>query len=1349
MTDLSNFELGQTIELQDGRVGTVRYIGGTHFAAGDWIGIELEDASGKNDGAVQGERYFDCDAGHGMFVRPTAAKVVEQPTPKANGNANGKAVEGRSHNGTIIGARRESVLGRTVGKRPSMSAVSPTPGARAPVVPRASRSPSKSPTKQLATARSASGTSSPHAGLSSNTRAPPPAFSTTRPRAGTSNRTSMGPPAAPTLRARQSRQSVAGSVSGSSKPANTTVPSDRAPNKRLSLRPGPVKRLSSISGDSQASESSGFSSGHDSLDSLRPVESRLLPATDIEAPDGSSQRVSSSTLSGDPAAAPSPSLASSRETSSPTLTQKPQGTNTAASREIEDLKTKLRVMEKRRMEDRDKLKVLERIQGERDKFESIIQKLQSKYQPQQQEVAELKKQLRESAAKAQEAESQQSEQEVMVEMATLDREMAEETAEALKTELDALKQKAEELELEVEVLREENQELGKEMSPEEKTSQGWLQMERTNERLREALMRLREITKQQENELKDQIKGLEGDVQDLGAVKEQLETTKQKLSISEAAVEDLMQQLDTALGAEDMLEELTERNMTLSEQLDDMRAAIEDLESLKELNDELELNHLETEKQMQEDIDHKDSLIAEYTRKAAQQDENIGNYEYTIARFRVLVTSMQSDLEDMRASRELTEAESEEMTARSRAMMDLNLKLQMSAAKTQVKTIDLELRQLEAQEAAEHLAIVQLFLPEGYQSDRDSIHALLRFKRVGFKSQLLHGFVKDLVNGQTPTSNASDVFAACDVLDKLTWVTAMCKRFINYMSSCSVEQFSRFEGALYELEPVERALNGWIETLRRDELKEKKCAEELQRTISLMSHLAEVHISESLESYADDIIMRTLLMQSNLENVATALSQSEGMIQSKVPVIDGDEEGEEFCKRLETLISHSRSAKVVVSKTVRQLEELKARSLALHTETLPSFLQCEDASASLSAYARNLGTSLFDILNEEGRSAPFTYGEISSALSSSTESDSLSTFSQKLRSLTTHLTDLHNLTQDLSQTLEFERSPHPWLLRSRALRSAHTVTPAIEQELTRLKEALHSNLTQLKIKDQTLEESAVKIELLESRTRDAASKTTRITELEKTLSSLSNKEKDLTAALEARTKQLQTLEAERKRRKKVVNDDEQQQHQQPTKGSKAERKKEGAARAVAATARETTALRAEIASLQACVRYLRDDARRARLDPDTTLSWLSEPLVRKQKSVKEERAGLVAAEGADVYNELLHLAGTSTVVKLPEGGVGELLRWRPRKESTVWKVCRQREEWEVWKGWRDEVAAKGRIVLADRGSAGRRVVAKSSASSVVGPKFLSGAEKYGEAGEVRIVGSGDEDEGYGERMGVV
>ena len=124
-----------------------------------------------------------------------------------------------------------------------------------------------------------------------------------------------------------------------------------------------------------------------------------------------------------------------------------------------------------------------------------------------------------------------------------------------------------------------------EMSPEEKTSQGWLQMERNNERLREALMRLRDMTQQTEAELRDEIKSLEEDMREFGSVKEHYEAVKEKLAQSEASVEDLRQQLDNALGAEDMIEELTERNMSMSEQIEELKATIEDLESLKELKD--------------------------------------------------------------------------------------------------------------------------------------------------------------------------------------------------------------------------------------------------------------------------------------------------------------------------------------------------------------------------------------------------------------------------------------------------------------------------------------------------------------------------------------------------------------------------------------------------------------------------------------------------------------------------------------------------------------------------------------------------------------------------------------------
>ncbi len=501
----------------------------------------------------------------------------------------------------------------------------------------------------------------------------------------------------------------------------------------------------------------------------------------------------------------------------------------AQAREIEDLKTKLRLMEKKRMEDRDKLQSLERIQAERDRFESIIQKLQQKYQPQQQEMAELRKQLKAAQDRLSDAETQQADHDVALEMATLDREMAEESAEAMKTELDSLKSKVAELELEVEVLREENQALSEELPPEERESQGWLQMEKSNERLRDALVRLRDITQQSEAELKAQVRSLEEDVQELSAVKKEHEAAKEKLKAAENTIDELRQQLETALDAEEMIEELTERNMNMGEHIEKLKATVADLESLREISDELELNHVETEKQMQEELDYKDSLLADSARRARQQDDAIEEYEYTLARFRELVANLQSDLDAMRASQQITESEAAELTNHSRAMMDLNIKLQTTASKTQIKAIDMELRRLEAQQATEHLAIVHLFLPEAFEAERDPILALLRFKRVAFKAQLLHSFVKERIAGHSVQSHDDGVFAALDVLDKLKWVSAMCDRFSSCMRSCTIEQFTKFADALGELEPVERALNGWIDGLKRDELDEKQCGVYLHR----------------------------------------------------------------------------------------------------------------------------------------------------------------------------------------------------------------------------------------------------------------------------------------------------------------------------------------------------------------------------------------------------------------------------------------------------------------------------------------------------------------------------------------
>ena len=120
-------ELGQTVLSKDGRQGVIRYIGNALFAAGGWLGLELPDDKGKNDGSVNGERYFECQPGFGIFVRPESiTEILERPPVATNGKPISKAI-----NRATTKPRPSSGLGGdTVRKRQSLAGTGSNPGSR-------------------------------------------------------------------------------------------------------------------------------------------------------------------------------------------------------------------------------------------------------------------------------------------------------------------------------------------------------------------------------------------------------------------------------------------------------------------------------------------------------------------------------------------------------------------------------------------------------------------------------------------------------------------------------------------------------------------------------------------------------------------------------------------------------------------------------------------------------------------------------------------------------------------------------------------------------------------------------------------------------------------------------------------------------------------------------------------------------------------------------------------------------------------------------------------------------------------------------------------------------------------
>ena len=66
-----DYIVGDKVYVGGTKPGVIAYLGETKFAGGDWAGVVLDQLEGKNDGSVQGIRYFQCEAKRGVFARPS------------------------------------------------------------------------------------------------------------------------------------------------------------------------------------------------------------------------------------------------------------------------------------------------------------------------------------------------------------------------------------------------------------------------------------------------------------------------------------------------------------------------------------------------------------------------------------------------------------------------------------------------------------------------------------------------------------------------------------------------------------------------------------------------------------------------------------------------------------------------------------------------------------------------------------------------------------------------------------------------------------------------------------------------------------------------------------------------------------------------------------------------------------------------------------------------------------------------------------------------------------------------------------------------------------------------------
>lgn len=1004
-----------------------------------------------------------------------------------------------------------------------------------------------------------------------------------------------------------------------------------------------------------------------------------------------------------------PSTTSNLRPPTPPSLPDQRGSLSVNDEELQELRAKVRVLEIKRADGARQVQELETKLSEAESFLSLRPKLQAKLVQQQTELIAARRELADAQQLSELTEARNLDALEQLEMTMLDKEVAEERAEAAESELEELKEKLAVVEVELEVIKQGASEGG---DSNVAGSLAHIQLEKQNARLKEALIRLRDLSHETEQEQRKRIAEMEKDVMSVDDLSTQLESTLIKLANADTQIEDLKLQLDDALGAEEMVMQLTERNLTLGEKIEEMRITIEDLEALKELGEELEENHVETERAMQDEINEKDVQLAERQQRIETLEEVCQDMERTITRFRELVIQLESELETLRSETQSAQNESAAAASHTAAIMSLNLKLQSTATRNQARNIDLELKRIEANETKEWLNIVQPYLPQIYtETDGDATRCYLFFQRMASKTDLINTVtahahnLPESLNGQV----SETLVGVCEMRGVIAVLSTLCKRFAAIIRHCDVESFIGIGRLFQEIAPLERRIDLHIDLLRRDEFREMECTSDINKIQAQFDHLAETYFKD----FDFDLGQRELGLVLSLDHDLDVYASSMGLTKTAVEAVLNDEDiprdlngmdpGKSFLEPIQKSLDQCKNAKAVARKLVKRLEELAHESSALKAYLVPQL----EALCNIVSEMVNLGIQLAQqtmphVDEVRASKSSFQLGKVLSFVNdvaSSTVAKICKNTASPWTALSDAISELVAQANALfPNTLDNENivkitGAAPWIVRIEEVKAAMAVNEEAERKVAHLNEEMQGLVRTLKSKDQNIQESAVKIELMERRMEAAKKQAEAVTELEGLLGKAQKQEKYYVEAMEQLQSEFDSLAKENSKLKATTNTSDkeavgtatptQSQIVLPVDGNL-----------------ETTHLLEQLESFRGAVRFLRmensylkgNDLMREieELPPlPETKHRLPTPLLDAsglsdtdesdtESKYKVPSVRSLATETKTLYREVIKFSSTPRVVDLSTtktsqgGGKG----WVPRKKTPTYQVWERKTQAE-------------------------------------------------------------------------
>ncbi|XP_027130434.1 dynactin subunit 1 isoform X3 [Larimichthys crocea] len=1005
-------KVGSLVEvIGKGQRGTVAYIGNTLFASGKWVGVILDEAKGKNDGTVQGKRYFTCEENHGIFVRQSQIQLVDDGAD-------------------------------------TTSPETPEPGT------------GKVPRREI-----------------------------------------QETPKSTKLRGVKPKKVLHVSLTSTPAPRKTTARRPKQPSRPAAGGKG------AASGSASASAGE-MSSSEPSTPAQTPLAAPVIPT--LHSP-------------GNP---PAPVPSKEEE---------------ALRGQVKDLEEKLETLKMKRTEDKAKLKELE-------KHKIQLEQLQEWKTKMQEQQAELQKQLKEAKREAKEAmEAKEHYMEEMsdtadaIEMATLDKEMAEERAESLQLEVDSLKEKVDELTMDLEILKHEIEEKGSDGAA---SSYHVKQLEEQNGRLKEALVRMRDLSASEKQEHVKLQKHMEKKNVELDALRSQKEKLQEEMTAAEKTIDELKEQVDAALGAEEMVEMLTERNLDLEEKVREMRETVTDLEAINEMNDELQENARETELELREMLDLGAARVREAEKRVEAAQETVADYQQTIKKYRELTAHLQEVNRDLTSQQEA----SAELQQQPPAEM-FDFKIKFAETKAYAKAIEMELRKMEVGQANRHVSLLTSFMPESFLrhgGDHDCILVLLLIPRLICKAELISKQAQEkfdlnencVERAGLKGAVGEQLSFAGGLVYSLSLLQATLHKYEQALSQCSVDVYKKV-GSLYpEMSVHERSLDFLIDLLHKDQLDETVNVEPLTKAIKYYQHLYSIHLTEQNEDCTMQLADHIRFTQSALDCMAVEVGRLRAFLHA------GQEKADlaVLLKDLETSCSDIRQ---FCKKIRRRMPGTDApgipAALSFGPQVSDTLSDCRKHLTWVVAVLQEVaaaGAQMMSPLGEQEGLAAVKLEDVAFKAGEQIYGSQGADPYEYLRQSCSIVIATMNKMATAMQEGEYDserpqnKNPPPVDVRAAALRAEITDAEGLGMKLEDRETVIKELKKSLKIKGEELSEANVRLSLLEkkldSSSKDADERVEKIqTRLDEAQTLLKKKEKEFEETMDALQADIDQLESEK------------------------------------------------------------------------------------------------------------------------------------------------------------------------------------------------------------------------------